>query len=149
MKKKSLITLTMLSLVVVLTATSVSAQSNHKLVVTIPFEFAIRGQILPPGEYIIKRVSSDRLEMLSIGSVDVGTTGVAVLTSNVRAKTTQRQSTLVFNQYGNQYFLSQIWEAGNSTGREVMKSRKERQLERELAKNGARREKVAIVGFQN
>jgi hypothetical protein len=149
MKKKSLMAFTMLSLVVVLTATSVSAQSNHNLVVTIPFEFAIRGKTLPPGEYIVKRVSSDRPEVLSIGSVDVGTTGVAVLTSNIRAKTTQRQSTLVFNQYGSQYFLSQIWEAGDSTGRKVMKSRKERQLERELAKNRAGREKVAIVGFHN
>ena len=87
--------------------------------------------------------------MLSIGSVDDGTTRVAVLTSNARAKTTQRQSTLVFNQYGDQYFLSQIWEAGNSTGREVMKSGKERQVERELVKNRAGRERVAIVGFHN
>lgn len=149
MKRKSLIAFTMLSLFVVLTATSVSAQSNHNLVVTIPFEFAIQGKTLPPGKYIVKRVSADRPEMLSIVSVDSGTTRVAVLTSNVRAKTTQRESTLVFNQYGNQYFLSQIWEAGNSAGREVMKSGKEHQLERELAKNRAAREKVAIVGFHN
>lgn len=149
MKKQILMAFTMLSLVVVLTATSVSAQSSHNLVVTIPFEFALRGKTLPPGEYIVKRVSSERPEVLSVGRLNDRTTEVAVLTSNVRARITQSQSMLVFNRYGDQYFLSQIWEAGESDGRKLMKSRKERQLERELAKNPVGREKVAIVGHRN
>jgi len=38
----------------------------------------------------------------------------------------------VFHRYGNTYFLSQIWMAGESTGRELLKTREERALEREL-----------------
>jgi hypothetical protein len=56
---------------------------------------------------------------------------------------------LVFNRHGDQYFLSQIWEAGDSAGRELMTSREERQLERELAKSAGRREKIAIVEHRN
>jgi len=58
-----------------------------------------------------------------------------VLTSNVRAKTRQSESKLVFRQYGDQYFLLQIWEAQDDAGRKLPKSRRERTCERELAKD--------------
>jgi hypothetical protein len=61
----------------------------------------------------------------------------------------QAESKLVFNRYGDHYFLSQIWEAGDNAGRELMKSREERQLERELAKTSNGPEKVAIVRRRN
>jgi hypothetical protein len=148
MKKKTLMVFTMLSLVVALAATSVSAQSRHYFQVTIPFEFAISGKTLPPGEYIVRRVSSDRPERLAISSAN-GVTGQSVVTHNVRAGMLQAESKLVFNRYGDHYFLSQIWEAGDNAGRELMKSREERQLERELAKTPNGPEKVAIVRRRN
>jgi len=148
MRKKTLLAFTMLSLIVGL-AVSISAQSNHNLVVTIPFAFSIRDKTLSPGEYMVRRVSSDKPEMLSISRVDGGSAKVAILTSNVRAKTSQNESMLVFIRYGDQYFLSQIWEAGESEGRELIKSKEERRLDRELSKNRAEREKVAIVGRRN
>ncbi len=38
---------------------------------------------------------------------------------------------LVFHRYGNTYFLSQVWMAGSSVGREMRKTRQERAIERE------------------
>ena len=145
MKKQPLIAFTMLSLVVALAVTSVSAQSSHYFRVTIPFEFAISGKTLPPGEYIVKRVSSDEPGWLSISSIN-GRTGLSVLTHNVRAGTHQAESKLVFRRYGDQYFLSQVWEAGDSDGHELRKSRRESGLERDMAKNAARPEMVAVSG---
>ena len=52
-------------------------------------------------------------------------------TMPVRANQTQEETKLVFHKYGDQYFLSQIWTPGGSTGRELLMPR----LERELAKN--------------
>jgi hypothetical protein len=114
MKKQTLIASTMLSLVVALAVTSVSAQSSHYFQVTIPFEFAISGKKLPPGEYIVRRISSDKPQWLSISSVN-GRRGQSVLTHNVRAGKLQSESKLVFRRYGDQYFLSQVWEAGTAT----------------------------------
>jgi len=145
MKKQTSIAFTMLSLVVALAVTSVSAQSSHYFRVSIPFEFAINGKTLPPGEYIVRRVSSDKPQWLSISSVN-GRTGQSVVTHNVRAGTLQSESKLVFRRYGDQYFLSQLWEAGDSEGRELRKSRRERGLERDMAKNTARPELVAVSG---
>jgi hypothetical protein len=35
---------------------------------------------------------------------------------------------LVFHRYGSQYFLAQVWSAGNSEGRELPRSRAEREV---------------------
>jgi hypothetical protein len=145
MKKQTLIASTMLSLVVALAVTSVSAQSSHYFQVTIPFEFAISGKTLPPGEYIVRRISSDKPQWLSISSVNARK-GQSVLTHNVRAGTLQSESKLIFRRYGDQYFLSQVWEAGDSDGHELRKSRGESELQRIMAKNTAKPEMVAVSG---
>jgi hypothetical protein len=145
MKRQILMAITMLSLYATLAVASVKAQSEHYLVVTIPFEFAIKGKTLPPGEYIVRRVSSDKPDCLSIGSVN-GRTGQSVLTHNVRAGTLQAESKLVFSRYGDQYFLSQVWKAGDSDGHELRKSRRESGLERIMAKNTARPEMATVTG---
>ena len=121
------------------------AQTEHCLVVNIPFEFDINGETLPPGKYILKQSSSDKPEILSIDRRD-GRRGEFVLTSSIRAGAVQPESKLVFHRYGDRYFLSQVWEAGDDEGRELPKSRRERALERELAKNGSKSQTVAVIG---
>ena len=145
MKKQTSIAFTMLSLVVALATTSVSAQSSHYFQVTIPFEFAISGKTLPPGEYIVRRVSSDKPQWLSISSVS-GRTGQSFLTHNVRTGRLKAESKLVFRRYGDQYFLSQVWEAGDRDGHELRKSRRESGLQGDMAKNTARPDMVAVSG---
>ena len=119
MKKQVVLALMVLSLMVTLAVTSANAQSRSPFMrINIPFEFIIRGETLPPGTYIVKRSSSDKPEMLLISSTDGGS-GVYILTTNVEARTSQSVSKLVFRQYGDQYFLSQVWEAGENEGRQL------------------------------
>jgi hypothetical protein len=116
-----------------LTFTSVVALSDsHFVRITIPFEFVIKDKVLPPGDYIVKRSVSENPEMLLIRSVD-GSRGAYVLTSNVQANTRQNESKLVFHRYGDQYFLSQVWTAGETAGRELPKSGRERAVDRQMA----------------
>lgn len=145
MKKQILVASTMLSLVVTVMVTRVSAQSSDYFRVTIPFEFAISGKTLPAGEYIVRRVSSDSPQWLSITSVNPGTRQ-NVLTHKIRSGTLQSESKLVFRRYGDQYFLSQIWEAGDNDGHELLTSRREAGLQRLMAKNTAKPEMVVVSG---
>jgi hypothetical protein len=46
-----------------------------------------------------------------------------------------RIGSLVFHRYGDEYFLSEIWPAGSSTGRGLPKSRAERELKRKAQDN--------------
>ena len=148
MRKQPVMALTILSIIVTVAVKSANAQSSsHFMKVTIPFEFAVRDKTLPSGEYIVRRTSSDKPEMLLISSVNPGS-DVYILTKNVRAKTRQSESKLVFRYYGDQYFLSQIWEAEDNLGRELSKSRRERTYEREMAKVRRKHQLVTVTAHQ-
>jgi hypothetical protein len=141
MKKRSFGTVTMLSLLLMLGANSVNAQhlSESKISVTIPFNFAVGETKLPAGEYLLRRViSTSSADQLSIQSADGRVDLHTGITRPNRTSEIQKQSKLVFNRYGDQYFLSQVWMAGSDIGRDLFKSRGERILSKEskLAKNG-------------
>ena len=145
MKKQMLVASTILSLVVTLMVKSVSAQSSHYFRVIVPFEFEISDKRFPAGEYIVRRVSSDRPQWLAITSVNAQTRQT-VLTHKIRNGTLQSESKLVFRRYGDQYFLSQIWEDGDTDGHELPRSRGEADLQRLMAKNTANPEMVVVSG---
>jgi hypothetical protein len=89
------------------------------------------------GDYTIK---SDTLTgTVVIRSGNEGPTLVFVTYSAGDNKEYARAK-LVFNRYGNHYFLSQVWPAG-ATGREVSKSRQEV----EMAKAVSRPEVLTVI----
>jgi hypothetical protein len=47
---------------------------------------------------------------------------------------------LVFRHYGNQYFLTEVWAAGETNGRQLAKSARQRAIERELASTSSKSE---------
>jgi hypothetical protein len=135
---------TALVLFVALIATSASARTSSSLVVQIPFDFMVAGKTLPAGQYQVERSTQASAEGLSLRSVD-GKVGVFVLTSALQSNTRQSDSRLVFTRYHDQHFLSQLWTSGEAAGRALLKSDKERTMERELAKAGEKAESVTII----
>ena len=143
MKKQILIGLTTLSLFVTLAATSVQAQSDMHLKVNIPFEFFVKNRLLPAGEYTVRQIAGDALQ---IRSVDCRASDVFI-TIPAQAGTTPTQPTLIFHRYGDQYFLSTIWRGTDDTGRQLLKSHAERELIRArsaLAKSASERQTVLV-----
>jgi hypothetical protein len=130
-----------------LVAASAAARTSRSLVVQIPFDFHIGGKTLPAGKYIVERSTQASADGLSLRSVDKNA-GVFALTSTVQSNWRQSDSRLVFNKYQDQYFLAQFWTSGEASGRALIKSDKERTAEREIAKAGAKPERVAIVVTQ-
>lgn len=121
-----------------------SAQNQGSMVVNVPFDFTVKGKTLPAGEYIISRTSAANDSGLTMQRRD-GEANAIVLTMPVQARDIQKDSRLVFSRYGNRYFLSQVWTAGDDQGRELRKTKQERSLEDELARADAKPETVAIV----
>ncbi len=144
MKRQAFMILTTLSLLVILAATSVYAQISNVLgVAKIPFEFSVGNKVLPAGEYTVSQMTQDTLV---IRNVDFSASDI-VLTIPTRARTTPNESALVFNRYGDQYFLSKVWTTGNDTGRELSKPPAEEELIRArsaLAKSASERQIVSI-----
>jgi hypothetical protein len=149
MKKQTFRIITMLSFLLVLATVSVSAQrrSDNSIAVNIPFDFAVGETKLPAGNYTLRRIaltsSYDRLVIQSADGRGDSHTG---MTRPNRTSQVQKQSKLIFNRYGDQYFLSQVWTADSDTGRDLFQSRNERNLAKEskLARSKSEHQKVAI-----
>lgn len=123
---------------------SASARTSRSLVVNIPFSFTVAGKSLPAGEYLVERSTQASADGLSLRNVDTGA-GAFVLTSTLQSNSRQEASRLVFTRYNEHYFLSQFWTVGESSGRALIKSEKERTLEGELAKTGLKPAQVTIT----
>ena len=122
---------------IIAASVSANAQSlNYRLTANIPFDFSVAGQKLPAGKYRINRAQQGNGDMVvQISSTD-GHSNITRLTIPVMANRPAENSKLVFNRYGDEYFLSEIWPAGGVTGRELHKSRAERELARKAHDSG-------------
>ena len=95
--------------------------SPGDVVVDVPFAFSVAGQQLPAGHYIVKAKDG------FIRIFNTHKQGVFVPT-HAAVRTATDQSKLVFHHYGDTYFLSSVWVKGNRTGKELYRSRAEREL---------------------
>jgi hypothetical protein len=111
--------------------------------VTIPFDFIIRGKTLPSGKYEIKRLG-DQPDGLLV--YNITNHQHAVFESEpVQTSKPPRRGEVVFHEYGDTYFLAQIWTGGEEEGRELTPSRDEKRLERDLADKGGAPVMVALA----
>ena len=96
--------------------------------VTIPFAFQASTQVLPAGTYRIVSESDHLIRIQGHGS-----TGAFLMTHDATKAAAPDHSSLVFDRYGDKYYLRQIWTAGERNGLECPKSRAEK--ESQVAQN--------------
>jgi hypothetical protein len=142
MKKLAINGFTLLSLIFSLSAISVYAQSKTLISkVEIPFDFSIRDKTLPAGVYRVERIFQDVLLIRGEDGQEV----CVSLTMPVRAREIPETGQLLFHRYGENYFLFQVWEQGSDDGRQFLKSRTERSIERDMAKQGDGASSIPLV----
>jgi len=139
MKKQAFRMLAVFSLLLTMSAVAVHAQSKRSII-NIPFSFTVGHKTLPAGEYAVEPNRKDSNSFWLIQSVK-GNDSVLFTTNSIWTRETRNDSRLVFNNYDGQYFLSQIWNAGDNSGRELHMPRAERQL----AKSQIQRERVIVT----
>jgi hypothetical protein len=143
MKHQILKTIAILGLFFMLAMTSVSAQTTGKVEVKIPFDFTAGKATFKAGTYSIKRVSNNSV---AIRSLDGKTTKLIDAPLAIGARDSKAGERLVFNQYGDQYFLSQVWVEADS-GRQLFTSGAEKKVAQEykLAHNKEKPQRVEIA----
>ena len=112
---------------------------SQSVTATIPFDFVVGDKTLPAGRYIVSAATNDGTG-LRIENRD-GKYLAFRLSNPVAQKSQKHQVKMVFNRYGQQYFLTQIW-SGDGSGRELRPSKMERNLQQELAANAAMKKEV-------
>ena len=138
--------LTCALLTVVTAATAHAQMPGTTLRATIPFDFSVRGKMLPAGDYEIRRLTDDPGE-LTISSVNLRHERAAFNTEPVEPRGMSIKPRIVFHRYGDRYFMFEVFAAGSPTGRELPISRQERNLRRELASNKSEAETVTVAAY--
>ena len=111
-------------------ASKANAQIIGDLEVNIPFQFHAGNAKLPAGEYRIHVLDDSDLTVMEISSAD-GSTSALFQVQNTDANSTPAKSELIFNKYGNRYFLAKLFDEGNPSGSEVPKSQYEKRISQE------------------
>ena len=143
MKNPILKTTAIFGLFFMLAMTSVQAQAPSRVEVKIPFDFAIGKVQLTAGTYSFSKVTDNTLTIRDVNGK--GTTLVdAPLT--IGSRDFNAGARLVFNQYGTQYFLSQVW-LSSDTGRQLFTSGAEKRVaaDYKLANNNKNPQRVEIT----
>jgi hypothetical protein len=115
----------LLGVAALLVAPLIYAQLRPALEAEIPFSFEAGKSVLPPGQY---RVAAGPSQSVMELACQDSKARIFVSTNAVRSPETVVEGKLVFQRYGNRYFLRQIWTAGTDTGRELMISKAEKEL---------------------
>jgi hypothetical protein len=125
--------------VMMIVAAGVSAKAQtleYRLTANIPFDFSVADKKLPAGKYWINRAQQSQGDtVLQVRSANGSSAGVVRLTIPVNTLHPMTSASLIFNRYGNEYFLSEVWPKGGSVGRGLPKTRAERELERKAQDN--------------
>jgi len=125
-----------------LTATVSVAAQDVNLRANVPFDFIVNQKVMPKGEYIVKSAGTLGTQALSIAAANEDAKSM-LISHSCEAKQAADQAKLVFHRYGDSYFLSQVWTAGDSSGLEVAKSRRENELAKRSTAND-----VSIAALQ-
>jgi hypothetical protein len=128
MKKEMLKSFIMLTLTITLACLTAQAQAPNQMKADVPFRFIIGGQTLPAGEYTVRYVNQDSGKNALLFKSTDGKTSRIVNMNTTQSVESQMKASLVFNQYGDQYFLSEVWTGGDQYGLSLPESRAERQL---------------------
>ena len=106
------------------------AQADQRIKADVPFDFIVAGKTLPAGACVIERLASEGV--LIVRTAD---RNQAVAANTHRRENAARGggAQLVFNRYGDRYFLYQVWMAGSPVAREFLPTRLEKEL-RKFAK---------------
>lgn len=124
MKKQITGALTVLSLLFALAVTAAQAQQRESLKAHIPFAFSVDGQTLEAGDYTVSRLTQNSIVIANAdGSRRVIAQVPRTVSANPNAATSLEK--LVFHQYGDQYFLAQVWTTRTTLGRELNRSKAE------------------------
>ena len=119
---------TLITIALLFTAVSLFAQttpSQRLMTVNVPFSFAAGDQFLPAGEYLVLTVTPER--SIRIVSID-GKHSAVVNTLPNYASQPSENSRLVFHRYGDDYYLVQVWTAGQNVARNPLSSKQAMQI---------------------
>ncbi len=126
----------LVALTLMISPTPIQAQGTLALV-KVPFDFHIGDKTMPAGQYTVSKGRNDA-SVVQISDRDGHSSVILAIPVTRRFETDPK---LIFNRYGDEYFLTEVRWMESSSAAQIPPSA----LERELAKNGSPQQ-VAATG---
>jgi len=124
---QSLMKLVLVALIAVFGAVLVAparAQSSHRVVVDIPFDFSVGNTLLKAGNYKVEELQSG----IIVFNGNDGQDRQFALTVGDEAANQGNQPKLVFTRYGDLTFLNKVFLSGGDDYRQLLRSSDEKKL---------------------
>ena len=102
-----------------------AAQAQTPVGGKIPFAFDTGTRHFEPGEYRVTMITDHVMQIQNTDTLVTDT----VMTNAEEKVNASDTGKLVFHRYGNRYFLSQVWAPGAKTGRSLIKTRAEKEVQ--------------------
>jgi hypothetical protein len=125
MRKRSFATLGVLALLA-----AGSAFGQQRLRYDIPFVFHFGDRVMPAGQYDVSTAVNNVRDVLSLECYACRTNVIATTFPVGGGANLSGEGRLVFNKYGDTYFLSEVWTPGYTQGGSLSKSKTEREMAR-------------------
>jgi hypothetical protein len=137
MKNKWIVRILSVLILATLAAASAQAQSDHSLVARIPFTFWVQGERFPAGDYIVDPLQHGYLTLRASRSGSV----ILRVLPNYSRPNDGPKGKLIFNRYGNHYFLREAWIPTCDFGMDFMPSK----VEAEMAKQSEPQQQMVAL----
>jgi hypothetical protein len=128
--KKQAATLLILTLLAV--PGFVNAEGRQVIKAQVPFDFIVKGNILPAGECVIEAQGGGQPQLM----VSSGGHSLFVLPYATQSSAPSAETKLVFHRYGNRYFLSRISSEGSNRGYALPAGKAEKEMRAQKAAEG-------------
>lgn len=102
------------------------AQEIVAMHASIPFDFRIGDKLVPSGTYLIEAKGSAITVREEAGRL----VAVSFMTIPESRLATPAYGELMFNRYGNDYFLASVWTPDSKEGRSLPQTRREKEVAR-------------------
>jgi len=128
--------------VALLTVSAAVAQTRPgDVIVNVPFSFVVANHQMQPGRYIVTPATDG---ILRISNTEDSKNQMFVPVHSVQSsKPTDPK--LVFHRYGSSYFLTQVWNGNGDMGREVPKSKAEKEIASASASSPRPKAEIAVL----
>ncbi|MBI4470552.1 MAG: hypothetical protein HY650_14650 [Acidobacteria bacterium] len=140
MRRKTYYSLATLGMLIMLVTLLARGQSAPRIEVSIPFGFTAGSTKLPAGDYrlIFNQPADGALAVQNVRTKDRALVFPVATETHIR----QEKARLVFNRYGEKFFLSQVFTPGQTRGVALLRSEEETQL----ARTTRQRETASLTG---
>ena len=94
------------------------------VLVNVPFAFVIDSHHMQPGRYVVTKAANG---VLRIHDTEVANNQMFLAVHSIESKT-PNEAKLVFHRYGDTYFLAEVWNGNSDIGRQLVKSKAEKEI---------------------